>query len=145
MCWVFVVFVLCVGIPGYLIYPSQGILIQAQGRPFLISDLGFLCIQYEKSPPSHPFPHSQLVDCTPTPLESMLSLPVNFKPFGSEIIVSILLFLPSPRCPLVVQVFEGGWGNRSHSMNKLKSYPTFLINTGISGLPAEDCQLDFTK
>lgn len=75
----------------------------------------------------------------------MLSLPVNFKAFENEIIVSTLLFLSVAECPLVVKVFEGGVRNRSHSMNKLKSYPTFLINTGTSQLPAEDCQLDFTK
>lgn len=42
----------------------------------------------------------------------------------------------------VVKVLGVEWGNRSHSVNTLRCYPTFLINAGTSGPPAEGCPLD---
>lgn len=112
------------------------------GRPSLILHQ---CSRTEKAPSSG-FPLVPAVDRAARPSQSMLLLPVYVRSYENEAILSPLLFLPVPHCPLVVKVFRGcGRGNGSHSVNELKSYPTLLINTGTSGPPAEDCQLDFTK
>lgn len=67
----------------------------------------------------------------------MLSSPVYFKAFEPEIIG---LVLESLSLFLNVLQWLKFWGrvreDKSHSVNKLTRYLTFLINTGPSGSPA---------
>lgn len=68
-------------------------------------------------------------------------VPMYLKPFENDISVHADIFLPVSECPLLVKVFGGGAGGTDLTVNKLTCYLTFLINSGASGPPAEDCQL----